>query len=430
MDQSPVKHDPLESLRYPGFRLSAIARLLAATGTRLFAATVLWQIYDISHSTGKLALVGLVQFLPSLCLGLVGGAIADRYDQRMLSVLAEGLMLLSGAALMVVSHSGHVSLSWIYGMAFMMSVASAFDSPARAALLPALVPREAFQNAITVQSTAQQLGFVTGPALGGFLIYFGGPALAYLVYAAFFAVAIVLLLLMRLLPVEIPKRAVSLAGIVEGIQFVKSRQVVLGAMTLDMFAVIFGGATALLPVYAEDILHVGSLGYGILAGSADVGAFVASVALVALPPIRRVGRSLLIGVAIFGAATIVFGLSRWFALSLGAYVLIGIADQISVVCRQTTIQLATPDDLRGRVTSVNMLFIGASNQLGTVESGFVAAVTSATFAVVSGGIGCLAVLGTVATTLPRLREFTIDRRMAEPLAPVEAELRESPAAGQ
>jgi MFS family permease len=398
----------MAALRYSSFRWATISRFNAAAANMLFAATVYWQVYDISESAWKLAIVGIVQFIPSLALGLLAGAVADRFNRRLIAIAAETGMLVFGAILLSVSASGDVTLGWIYATAFFVSFCSIFDNPARGAMLPALVPRELFPNAITVNSTFQQLGFVTGPAMAGLLIALGGPELAYTAFVSLLGISILATVLMRLLPVELPRRAVNWEGIKEGISFVRRRQAVLGAMTLDMFAVIFGGAAALLPIYAEDILDVGALGYGLLAASLDVGALSVAVAMVFLPPVRRTGRTLLLAVACYGVATMVFGFSRWFPLSLLAYMAIGMADQVSVVMRQTTIQVLTPDELRGRVTSVNMLFIGASNRLGAVESGVVAALTSATFAVVSGGAGCLAVLGAVWAKLPELRNFRID----------------------
>jgi MFS family permease len=398
----------MAALRFSGFRWATVSRFAAAAANMLFAATVYWQVYDISESAWKLAIVGIVQFIPSLALGLVAGAVADRFNRRLIAIAAESGMLAFGSILLFVSASGDVTLGWIYATAFFVSFASIFDNPARGAMLPALVPHELFPNAITINSTFQQLGFVTGPAVAGLLIAIGGPELAYTAFVTLVSISIIATVLMRLLPVELPRRAVNLEGIKEGIRFVRRRQAVLGAMTLDMFAVIFGGAAALLPIFAEDILDVGALGYGLLAASLDVGALSVAVAMVFLPPIRRTGRTLLLAVACYGVATMVFGFSRWFPLSLLAYMAIGMADQVSVVMRQTTIQVLTPDELRGRVTSVNMLFIGASNRLGAVESGVVAALTSATFAVVSGGAGCLAVLGAVWTKLPELRNFRID----------------------
>jgi MFS family permease len=212
---------------------------------------------------------------------------------------------------------------------------------------------------------------------------------------------------MRVRPRQTAGRSVTLQMIREGLAYVRRHQVILGCMTLDMFAVIFGGASALLPIYANDILDVGASGYGLLTSSLEIGALIMSLVLIVLPPLAHAGRALLLGVAVYGVATIVFGFSRSFPLSLLAYVIVGVGDQVSVVMRATIIQLATPDELRGRVSSVNMVFIGASNQLGAAESGFVAALTNATFSVVSGGVGCLLVLVVVALTLPEVRRYRI-----------------------
>lgn len=374
----------------------------------LVQASVTWQVYEISGSKLQLGMVGLVQFIPAFFgLSLIGGAFADSHDRRRIVVAGQVVAITASITLMALSVHGNISLPAIYAVVIFIAVASAFENPARQALLPSVVTPEAFPNAITVSTTMQQLGFVTGPALGAFLIYVNGPGLAYGVNAAVIGCSIVTLLLLRPRPREGERRTVSFAAIKEGVQFVWHRQVLLGAMTLDMFAVIFGGATALLPVFAKDVLDVGVLGYGLLAASLDIGALSMALALMFLPPIQRTGRALLIAVAGFGVGTIVFGLSRSFPLSLAAYMFVGAADQISVVMRFTTVQMATPDELRGRVSSVNMLFIGASNQLGRVESGFVAAAMGATFAVVSGGVGCLAVLGAVAAKMPELRRYNI-----------------------
>jgi MFS family permease len=415
MTPEPRKHDPLAVMRVPSYRLFALGRFVSAMAMMLFTATVFWHVFKISDSEGQLALVGLVQFIPSLGLGLVGGLVADRYNKRLLAVASQTGALTAFLLLGALTAFGDIRLVAIYGMAFLMAVTSAFEAPARGAILPAIVPRELFPQAITTNSTFQQLGFVSGPVLSGFLIWLGGPEAAYFAAAGLMATSILTWALIRLLPVELPKRAVSIGALVEGLQFVRRREVILGAMVLDMFAVIFGGATALLPVYAEDILDVGTLGYGMLAASLDVGALVMSVALVLLPPIRRMGRALIGAVFLYGVGVMIFGASDWFALSLVAYAFIGMADQVSVVCRQTMVQLATPDELRGRVTSVNMLFIGASNRLGIVESGTVAQFFGPRFAVISGGAGCLVVLGIVAALMPKLRSFQIgDEERDEP----------------
>jgi MFS family permease len=276
------------------------------------------------------------------------------------------------------------------------------------ALLPTLVPRGVFANAVTVNSTVQAIAMAAGPALAGLVIAAAGVSATYALYVGLLALASAALAFVRPLAPSAQRGSVSWSAIVEGLRFVRRRGVVLGAMTLDMFAVIFGGAQALVPVYATEILGVGARGYGLLAASLEIGALVSAALLILLPPIRRLGRALLLAVAAYGLATMAFGLSRWFPLSVAAYMAVGMADQVSVVTRHTLIQLATPDALRGRVSAVNSVFIGASNHLGAVEAGAVAALTSATFAVVSGGAACLGVLGLVALKLPELRRHRLE----------------------
>jgi MFS family permease len=341
-------------------------------------------------------------------LSLVGGAAADSHDRRRIVILSQLVPFACAAALWRLTATGAADLPRIFGLIAAVAVASAFESPARIALLPGLVPRPLFPRAVTLSTSASALAFVTGPALGGLVIAEAGVATTYALHSLLVAVSLGALAFLR--PGQAPgeRRAFSWQSIVEGVSFVRRRQVVLGAMTLDMFAVIFGGAQALLPVYAREILRVGPRGYGLLTASLELGALLMAVALIALPPIRSAGRALLWAVAAYGVATVLFGVSRSFPLSVLAYMAVGMADQVSVVTRHTLVQLATPDALRGRVSSVNMVFIGASNQLGAVEAGFVAALTSATFAVVSGGLACLAVLGVVALRMPELRRHRID----------------------
>jgi MFS family permease len=248
---------------------------------------------------------------------------------------------------------------------------------------------------------------MSGPASGGLIIAGRGIGAAYAAYALLIIGSLLGLALLRPQAMTGERRAMSWTAVREGLGFVRHNPVVLGCMALDMFAVIFGGAAALLPIYANDILGVGARGYGILSASLEAGALCCSLALVMLPPLRRAGRALLIGVAVYGLATIGFGLSTWFPLSIAFYVICGVADQVSVVMRSTAIQLSTPDSLRGRVSAVNFIFIGASNQLGAVESGFVAALTNPVFAVVSGGIGTLIVVAIVALRLPALRRYRV-----------------------
>jgi MFS family permease len=383
------------------------SRFCAATAMTLLRSVVYWHVYELSHSELRLGLIGLCQFVPALSLTLVGGAVADAYDRRRVMRLAQLPLLATGSLLAAATAQEWISVPLLYAVVFTNAAAFAFDSPARQALVPNLVPLAAFPRAVTLGSTATALAFATGPALGGALIAGFGVWAAYAAYVALVALNLIGLGFVRPVRESTERRAPSLAAVREGLAFVRRNPVVLGCMALDMLAVILGGATALLPVYATRILEVGELGYGVLTSSLEVGALLTSVVLVVRRPTERAGRALLLAVTVYGVATAAFGLSRWFPLSVALYMVAGMADQVSVVMRQTAIQLETPDALRGRVSAVNMIFIAASNQLGAVESGFVAAATSATFAVVSGGLGCLAVVAWTAWRLPELRRYRL-----------------------
>jgi MFS family permease len=383
------------------------SRFCAASAMMLLRAGVAWHVFALTHSAFHLGMLGLLQFLPAFTLMLVGGAVADTFERRRIMIIAQSTAMAAATALGIATWRGTIDLPTLYAGVMVVAAAGAFDSPARASLLPTLVPREIFPRAVTIAATNQALAFATGPALGGVLIAAHGAVSVYVVYGVLLAGSIVGLWFLRPTRGNAPAGAVSVTAIRDGLRFVFGNRVVLGCMTLDMFAVIFGGAAALLPVYAHDILQVGPRGYGLLTSSLELGALATSIVLTMRPPIRRAGRALVIAVGVYAVATIVFGLSRWFPLSIAAYVLVGIADQVSVVMRSTAIQLSTPDALRGRVSAVNMMFINASNQLGAAESGFVAALTSAPFAVVSGGIASLMVLAVVATAWPELRRYKI-----------------------
>jgi MFS family permease len=370
----------------------------------LLRAAVAWHVYDLTKSAFQLGLIGLIQFLPVLPFSLVAGAVADVVDRRRLVLLSQSVQLVCSLTLFVTTLNGSLSLPVLYGAIALAAVASVFESPARASILPQLVPRELFPRAVTVSAAITWLAFATGPMLMGFSAAHGGIVWAYGLHSVIEALSIGSLLKLPALGAATSAR-ISWESIREGLAFVWRSPVVLGCMTLDMFAVILGGATALLPIYATDILQVGELGYGLLSASLEIGAAVMTAALVFLPTVRRAGTMLLAAVAVYGVATIVFGLSRWFPLSVLAYMVAGMADAVSVVLRGTAIQLSTPDALRGRVSSVNFIFIGASNQLGAAESGFLAALTSPTFSVVSGGLGCILVVAIVALRMPVLRNY-------------------------
>lgn len=383
------------------------SRFCSGTAMTMLRAAIAWHVFALTGSAFHLGLIGLVQFVPALALTLVGGAVADTYERKRVIMLAQLVPLACALILWGATRGGMVSVGLLYAMVFVIAAAAAFENPARAALLPTLVPREMFPRAVTLASTGQALAFMSGPAGGGLIIGELGVARVYAAYGGLIALSLLGLALLRPARSSAPRGAINWSAMRDGLHFVRRNPVVLGCMTLDMFAVIFGGATALLPIYAQDILGVGAKGYGILSASLEAGALLSSLALVLFPPINHAGRTLLAAVAVYGVATVAFGLSRSFPLSVGLYMLVGMADQVSVVMRSTAIQLSTPDALRGRVSAVNFIFIGASNQLGAVESGFVAALTSAPFAVVSGGIGCLVVLAIVTAKLPPLRRYRV-----------------------
>jgi MFS family permease len=388
------------------FYLYLVSRFASGAAVSMMRTIVAWHIYNLSHSAFHLGLVGIVQFVPALVLSLVGGAVADSFDRRRVINVAQLVSALAGSLLFLTTQSGHMTLPMLYACVLVTACANSFEGPARAALLPQIVGVDRFQRAVTISSTNQALAFASGPALGGALIAAFGITTGYAVVLVLIGIAFVSVLMLRVQPSAVTtRRRFDLEAIREGLAFVWNRPVVLGCMTLDMFAVIFGGATALLPIYAKDILHVGARGYGLLTSSLELGALTMALILVVRPPIEGAGRTLLAAVACYGVATITFGLSRSVPLSIAAYMAAGMADQVSVVLRSTVIQLSTPDALRGRVSAVNLLFIGASNQLGAAESGFMAQATNPTFSVVSGGIACLCVVAIVAWRIPELSRY-------------------------
>jgi len=406
-----VPASPGDRLFTRNFLAYLASRFCSGSGMTMLQAGVAWHVFAITGSAFYLGLVGLMQFLPTPIFMLVGGALADVYDRRRIMMTAQSFALTCALVLAVATWRGTVTLPLLYAIVVAVAVAGTFDSPSRAAFLPTLVPREILPRAVTIASTNQALAFTTGPALGGVLIAAAGIRTVYVTYALLVAASIVGLSTIRTPRRTGPRNSLTvqtgLRAVRDGLMFVRRREVVLGCMLLDMFAVIFGGAKALLPIYADQLLHVGPRGYGLLSSSLELGALLSALVMSVSPPIRRGGPALLVAVGVYGLATIGFGLARWFPASIGLYMMVGMADQVSVVMRSTIIQLATPDEIRGRVSAVNMIFIGASNQLGAAESGFLAALTSAPFAVVGGGVACLIVLAVVAATMPQLRRYRV-----------------------
>jgi MFS family permease len=404
------KHDPLAALREPRFVFYTASRLASSYGNAMLQAILAWHIFELTHSALSLGILGLVRFVPSLGLSMIGGAVADSYNRRNIIMVSQTTPLVCGVVFAIATINGWITQELIYGLVLFIGIASAFEAPARQAILPAIVRPENFANAVTLSSTLQSFGMVTGLVVGGVLADVAVGA-SYIVYSGAYVLAFITMGMMRYeQPADGPRREVSVSAIKEGLNYVFSRQEIYGSMTLDMFAVIFGGAKGILPVYAKDILHVGGLGYGMLFASLEIGAFIMAIILVMRPPIYRTGRALIYSAAMFGLLTMLFGLSRNIYLSIALFMLIGCADQISVVMRNVIIQLATPDALRGRVSSVNMVFIQASNQLGGMESGFVAAAAGPIFSVVSGGAAALAVAGAIGWRLRQLFNYTTDPR--------------------
>jgi MFS family permease len=377
----------------------------------MLQAIIAWQVYALSGSALDLGIVGLVRFAPALGLSLISGVIVDTYDRRKILLAAQSIPLITTGLMLVAIARGQVSLLLVYGLVFMAGVASAFEGPARQTLIPALVPRHLFSRAMTLNSTLQSLSAVSGPAVAGALIAWQGIGGAYTAHLIVIATSMLVLLPVAVPPIKAASRAgLNLGAVRDGLAFLRSQPVLLGAMSLDMFAVIFGGAKALLPIYAVDILHADAAGYGLLTASLEGGALIAAVTMVALPTPKHTGRTLLASVAAFGLATIAFGLSTSLPVSALAYAAVGAADQVSVVMRLNTVQLSIPDELRGRVTAVNFVFVNASNQIGGLESGVVAALSTAMFAVVSGGVACLAVVGFIAWRIPELRSYQAQQK--------------------
>jgi len=384
------------------------ARFLSGVSMLMQSVAVGWHVYDIARQPLALGLVGLAQFVPMFLLILPGGEASDRFDQRRVLALALVLEACCSGLLLIITFA-HSHAVWpFYAVMALFGCARGFSGPAAQSLLPFLVPPGRLSKSIAWGSSVSQVAVIVGPAIGGFL-YALGPAPAYGVCGACFLTAAVSFTLLggRRRAADDGPLASRIERVREGIRFVRSRAVILGAMSLDLFAVLLGGATALLPVYARDILRVGPQGLGLLRCGPALGAVAVALLLTRWPVRRRTGAKMFLCVAVFGVATIVFGLSRNFYLSLGALALLGASDQISVYIRTTLVQLATPDVMRGRVSAVNVLFIGASNELGEFESGTTAALFGTVPAVVLGGIGTLIVVGIWMRLFPSLRE--IDR---------------------
>jgi len=381
-------------------------RLCSVIAYQMLSVAIGWQVYSLTGSALALGLIGLAQFLPSVVLMLVVGHVADRFDRRKIIRSCQWLQAAAIAAVAAATIFGHVTEHMIFALAATIGCARAFETPTVQALLPFTVPLQKLPRAVALSSTAGQTGIVLGPALGGFL-YVAGPAVVYAICVTLFLVASALLGWLKPVRVATAQMASDSRSIFAGIAFIRSRPALFGAISLDLFAVLLGGATALLPIFARDILLTGPWGLGLLRSAPAVGAVATALWLARHPIQRHAGRRMFVGVAAFGVATIIFGLSTSFALSIVALVALGVSDMVSVVVRQSLVQLNTPDHMRGRVAAVNSMFIGASNQLGEFESGLTASWWGTVPSVVIGGIGTLAITGLWIRLFPGLAK--VDR---------------------
>jgi MFS family permease len=404
------RHDPYAALRHRDFRWYIISLFAMTLASQLQAVVVGWQVYAITHDPLSLGLMGLAEALPFIAVALPAGYLADRLNRRTICVLALGV--LAGCAVGLLLFSAipglmqRAGVGPIYGIIFLSGLARAALQPARQAMGAEIIPRTMYQNAIAWRSSSWQTAAVLGPAVGGLLYGFSGAVVSYGVDVVLMVLALIGFLIVRYEPVErTPERAPILTSLVTGLRFVFREPVILGALSLDLFSVFLGGAEALLPVFASEILKVGPQGLGILRAAPAAGAVMMGVYLAHRSPIERAGRAMFLAVAVFALAIIGFGLSRSFALSVALLAVSGMADNISVVIRSTLLQLLTPPEMLGRVSAVNSVFIGSSNELGAFESGVMAKLVGTVPAVVIGGVASLVVVGVVSRLVPPLRKL-------------------------
>ncbi len=388
-------------LKQPSYLKFVVSRVFSSLAFQSVTISLGWLVYDRTHNAFDLGYLGLAQFLPMVLLTFLVGHVADRFDRRRIGLACQLIETLAVGFLGVGQLMGWLSVPLIFGAVAVLGAAQAFERPTMAALLPAILPSALLQQAIATSTSFMQTALVIGPSLGG-LLYGFSPVAPFIVASVLFLVAsTAVIAIERLAPIE-KREPVSLKSVFAGVAFIWGRPVMLGTISLDLFAVLLGGATALLPIYARDILHAGPSSLGLLRSAPAVGAVAMSILLARRPLRHRVGMIMLVAVAIFGAGTIVFGLSTNIGLSIAALLVLGAADTISVVVRSSLVQLLTPDAMRGRVNAVNSLFIGTSNQLGEFESGIVAGLIGAVPACVVGGVGTLLIVALWTRLFPAL----------------------------
>lgn len=408
---SSSNHSAFAALRHRDFRLLWLGQIVSVTGSQMQFVAINWHVYLLTKSALALGLVGLFRGVPIIFCSLVGGVVADAVDRKKLMVVTQTVMLASAALLTAGTLSGLESVWPIYILSAFASAASAFDIPARQALMPTLVPAEDFPNAVSLGIIVFNVATIAGPAIAGFILAGSGPALIYGINALSFLAVIAALVAMRTsgspdLQTE-RRNALSFAALKEGLKFVWQTPIIVQTMTLDFVATFFASATLLLPIFAQERLHVGARGYGFLAASPAIGSVLTALVLARLGTLQRQGRLVVCSVAVFGVATAAFGVSTVYWVSLLMLATTGAADTVSTVLRQTIRQLVTPNHLRGRMTSINMMFFMGGPQLGELEAGALAAVVGAPLSVVIGGLGSLICAAIAAVKSKSLMEFEI-----------------------
>ncbi len=404
----------IEAFASRDFRRYQLARVTAILGAEAQSVAVAWQVYSITHRAIDLGYTGLALFLPGLLFLLPAGHVADRFDRRQIILVCYSLQVLCTGALVLLTRADIHTVLPIYAVLFAIGTGRAFSGPASSALIPHLVPEHHFVNAVTWGGAIFQFANITGPALGGLLFtlpltrfipdtHLQGAGIVYVFNLGALGWYLILVASLHVRPGRMEKRAASLKVVLAGFRYVGAHSLLLGSLSLDLFVVLLGGAVALMPIFASDVLHTGPTGLGVLRAAPAVGALAMSLVLARFPVRRHAGVRLFVSVSIFGAATVIFGLSRELWVSLFALAILGAADMISVVIRGSLLQLATPPGMRGRVSAVNSLFVGASNELGEFESGLTAQWWGAVRATVIGGIGSLVVAGLWAVWFPGLR---------------------------
>ncbi|HSA99680.1 MAG TPA: MFS transporter [Anaerolineales bacterium] len=399
------RHDPYAALRSREFRLLLTGRFITSFGNEMLSFAIGWELWLRTHQAFALGLVGLVQVVPVILLSLPAGHVADQYNRKRIVLIAELFLALCVLGLGWLSYT-RGPLVLIYALLLGIGIARAFNDPASSTLLPQTVSPELFSNAATWSSSTWQFASITGPALAGLLIgFFHSVTFIYIFDALAALTFCILLAMIKGRQLALAQKSATWKSLTEGFRFMRDTRVILAAITLDMFAVLFGGAVALLPIYATDILKVGAEGLGILRAAPSIGALLMAFLIAHLPPMKNAGRTLLVAVTGFGLATIVFGLSRSFFLSVAMLALLGSLDNISVVIRGTLLLTQTPDEMRGRISSVNSIFIGISNELGSFESGVAASLLGPVLAVIAGGIGTILVVLIVARVWPEMAQL-------------------------